>query len=653
MYYLLAGIFLVILFTYYYLLGEQVVRLLKIKENSTLISVIGFLTFFFISFMVGFPAQVFHVSWAMYYLIARIIFIGLFVVLLINKLVIEKINLRKIFDSSKRIIKENWLLFLIIAVFMFMIMINKYNFSIGGYDDNYYISKIVHNINAPHLLSENYWTGELEKLSGLDLVRIFNTFEITYGFLGTLSHISIPFFVKYVMNIHSLVIIMLVYKLFAYKIVGRKNAQYALLFFILFVIPIESSLTNSAYIYKYYMQDYWQFSLKAYYGGSLVKIISFPIFLLEFDHLYKNRTFRSIVLLGITCVTFAGFSTIYSITFCMVALGYVFILLKDFVSVKYNHVDVYKRNAILAVIFFFVLFIIEKILERLFAFTIPKNDYFSFYKNNISTNLYFLAIPFLLTYLYLKKKSRILLTSGIIFIIIYLNIYGHILLFPSLKIAFVVKRFIASVQLLFPILLGCVCVTLINENKLVKKHFVIFSLAVLLAVPSGLILSQRQMNKFVLDGVRRNAYDLSLITNKNALPQVFDEVGDYFNSLPSGHYKMFAVNKFYYDNVLCDGNTFLTCSDRVVLCYYDKNKHGNINSVLINKLNLYANNRISFNDIKSILRDKKIQYLFVANKDVARDLLTRQFEAVKLSNNKEKTYYLFKTPESLLKKEGK
>jgi hypothetical protein len=246
-----------------------------------------------------------------------------------------------------------------------------------------------------------------------------------------------------------------------------------------------------------------------------------------------------------------------------------------------------------------------------------------------------------------------LLTSGIIFIIIYLNIYGHILLFPSLKIAFVVKRFIASVQLLFPILLGCVCVTLINENKLVKKHFVIFSLAVLLAIPSGLILSQRQMNKFGLDGVRRNAYDLSLITNKNALPQVFDEVGDYFNSLPSGHYKMFAVNKFYYDNVLCDGNTFLTCSDRVVLCYYDKNKHGNINSVLINKLNLYANNRISFNDIKSILRDKKIQYLFVANKDVARDLLTRQFEAVKLSNNKEKTYYLFKTPESLLKKEGK
>jgi arginine repressor len=90
-----------------------------------------------------------------------------------------------------------------------------------------------------------------------------------------------------------------------------------------------------------------------------------------------------------------------------------------------------------------------------------------------------------------------------------------------------------------------------------------------------------------------------------------------------------------------------------VLCYYDKNKHGNINSVFINKLNLYANNRISFNDIKSILRDKKIQYLFVTNKNVARDLLTRQFEAVKLSNNKEKTYYLFKTPESLLKKEGK
>ena len=83
---LLTFIFLIFIFYFYWLIGEFVADCFAIKiKNSTAYVIYGFISVFFISFIIGFPCQLFQLSWNVYFILFFVLFFSFFVFLLLRK----------------------------------------------------------------------------------------------------------------------------------------------------------------------------------------------------------------------------------------------------------------------------------------------------------------------------------------------------------------------------------------------------------------------------------------------------------------------------------------------------------------------------------------------------------------------------------------
>ena len=83
---LLTFIFLIFIFYFYWLIGEFVADCFAIKiKNSTAYVIYGFISVFFISFIIGFPCQLFQLSWNVYFILFCVLFFSFFVFLLWRK----------------------------------------------------------------------------------------------------------------------------------------------------------------------------------------------------------------------------------------------------------------------------------------------------------------------------------------------------------------------------------------------------------------------------------------------------------------------------------------------------------------------------------------------------------------------------------------
>ena len=84
---LLTFIFLIFIFYFYWLIGEFVADCFAIKiKNSTAYVIYGFISVFFISFIIGFPCQLFQLSWNVYFILFCVLFFSFFVFFLTDSL---------------------------------------------------------------------------------------------------------------------------------------------------------------------------------------------------------------------------------------------------------------------------------------------------------------------------------------------------------------------------------------------------------------------------------------------------------------------------------------------------------------------------------------------------------------------------------------
>ena len=120
---LLTFIFLIFIFYFYWLIGEFVADCFAIKiKNSTAYVIYGFISVFFISFIIGFPCQLFQLSWNVYFILFCVLFFSFFVFLLWRKYKNISTFVNEFKSSLKKEniidhVKNNWVIYIFVFLF--------------------------------------------------------------------------------------------------------------------------------------------------------------------------------------------------------------------------------------------------------------------------------------------------------------------------------------------------------------------------------------------------------------------------------------------------------------------------------------------------------------------------------------------------------
>ena len=657
-------LFLIVIFAFYYLLGDFSSKIFRLNNVDSQFKVIlGFIVVFFLGFVVGFPAQVLKVSWNVYFIAFSII------LLIVSFLLIKKITVHKGKKSflSKNSIKEhirmNWFIYFLCFCFIAFYSMSYLAYSYVGYDDAYYITKMSSFVGRSQFLRENYFTGFVDSHANVLTYRLFNSYELTYAYFATLFHISIPFFAKIVMSVNNYLITFFVLKLIADKFVDKKYSQYCLIFIPIFMIPQASANINTLLRIDFY--DFWQFLLASFYGGNIVRNIALPVYMIEFYYLYKNFNIRHIILIGITSIAFISFSSIFVMWLIMCSMTYVLIVMFKVYRDKWKFTFFNTNKEITFIVFCFVVFYC---LNTAISFVL--NKFIKNYGNimnriydfvTFSTgNLFFIA-AFIGVILFLYKHKDDFVNKEVEFYcyallipytFIVLGRFNAILYLSSGCNDFVIKRFIDSIRTIDFIILGIIFYSLLRRiNKV--KYFAILSVCMCLGVPTYVYTNQEKMYRLsqnFTSGIERPGYNWRLpFQNDQMMPQVTVDVGEYFNNLPKDSYKLLSPTLFEWNGATINCSAFLMISNQLQIVpvkdYYQGrviDEERGISPYQFVKLDRFMNNRESYGNIVNSLKKNKIQYVFITNKEVAKSLVKEGHSIVLENKSVSKEYYLIK-----------
>lgn len=659
---LLGLLFLICIFSFYYLLGDFVSSLFRLKNVDSHFKVIlGFISVFFLGFVVGFPAQVLKASWNAYF----IAFSSILIIVVL--FLIRRLNKSNIHFMSKKIIKEylkeNWFIYILVLCFIVLYSMSYLTFSYVGYDDAYYITKMVSFVGRSHFFAENYFTGFVNPHANVLSYRIFNSYELTYAYFGTLFHISIPFFAKIVMSINNFLITFFVFKIIAEKFVDKKYSQFCLIFFAIFMIPQAVVSKNNLLRIDFY--DFWQFALASFYGGNIVRNIALPIYMIEFYHLYKKFNLSLLFLIGITSISFMSFSSIFVMWLLICIITYIIIIMFKIYRDKWKFTLFNSNKEITFVVFCLVLFYcmnyvvsfcLKKLIGKFSGIINGVNSYITFSTGNL-----FFIVSFISVILFLYKHKDDFLDKEVEFYcyailipysFIVVGRFNSILYLISGCNDFVIKRFIDSIRTIDFVILGILFFALLRRiNKL--KYFSVLSLCMCLGVPSYVYFNQQKMFRVAQNftsGIERPGYNWKLpFQNDEMMPQVTVDVGNYFNSLSKNSYKLLSSTRFEWNGATINCTAFLMTSNQIQIIpvndYYRGrviDKKRGLSPYEFLKLDRFLNNREEYINIVNSLKKNKIQYVFTTNKVVAKTLLKRGHIIVLDNKNKNEEYYLIK-----------
>ena len=579
-------VFLLIIFPMWYLLGRQVLKVFHYDyhdENHNIIT--GFFAFFFEAFVVGIPATLLKVSWNVYYIAMLAVFILTlaFLVYKERNLLKENVFNKKIVSHLQRHLKENWVIYLMMGVFMVMYMSNAMAYYKMNYDDRYYIGKAVQLVGTPQLMNENYYTGALLTHSKFDLIRIINTFELTYAFLATTFHISVPFFIKIGMGVAGYIITFMAFKMFVELFMDKKYAQYALLPLSVLMIPRGYTANSDKLFMNINMYSQWHFQTAIFYGGSFVQHIALPVILFFSKDLLEKIDFKKVLFIALLSITFMSFSTTYLTYFIMLVVG---LLLTKILKIIYENTNKEKSTvitlgAIIVAVIALLLFntVAYEIIQRLSKHTIDAyKSYRSFYKERIATETLLVWTPFiymLVMALFKDKKLKwFMLALIIMFGIPFSGKLNAFMSLATVNFPFVGGRYIASIELLTMIFIGILIVSVLRQIK--YKQVVLSGLA-LATVCGTVFYIKRHMYDITrysagTTGITYAGYRAGIpFKNDKMLPDVIVKVGEYFNQLPYGNYRVFAPYYADYEGTQIRFEGLSMASNRIELVYPKEN----------------------------------------------------------------------------------
>ena len=657
---LLTLLFFVVMFTYFYLIGDYVISFFSYPNRFSHKIVYGFLSYFLLSTVITVPCKLFKLSWNIFVMGMSILHIIIFVLCVLRIYRTGRIKTSCSWNKEliKDHIKRNWYVYFLAICFIFLYMMNTITFYTIGYDDRYYISKMVHSIGTSAIDNENFFTGALLTKGGVDVSRLFNSFELVYAYLASIFHIYVPFFAKITMSATNYIITFFVYKMYIDRIFKSKKSQYALVGLAILMIPI-GLLTFSDNPFRIDMYDLWQITTSMFYGGALVRMISLPLYLIAFEQLYESFSLKKIIFIGLLSASLISFSTIMTVPFCMIGLSYLFLVFNDYFSNKFKN---QINSGLSLIIVFFICFAILLVintglrfvsLRHVYLYRRIVSDYEQWYKLSISTSITFIILPieFILLNVLSKNKlhNPILLMLMFIFFIIYFCMFNGIVLLTSFNLGFVVKRFISSIQIISLVLAGIIFVMILERysiNRMIPLIIICISVSSI-GVPYLIRSKTTALSLASVKTTYNYEFGISL-NNDYMVPDVIHDVGEYFNSKSDGHYLLMFPVEFDWDFHTIKGDYFLMSSKNIVLAFPDDNvygltskKYGPINRLHFIQLNKFLNNSVTYDEILPLLKKYKIQYLFVTNEYVADTLESHHHKVVLQSNEKYKSYKLF------------
>lgn len=653
--YLMSALFLVLISIIYYFSGTLLLKFFNINRNTFAAKyLLGFCSVFLLGFLIGFPCQLFSVSWTIFFTIftfALIICISLLIYR--NKFILikDKIHFNVIFSH----LKKYWFIYIFVILFSSLSITNMTSYLTNNYRDDYYISKMVQLVGTPHLLNENYSYGSVLQSRGLfgyaklQGYRIFNTYELTYAYFATLFCIKIPFFCRVTMVIHNYLIVFFSLQLFGSLYLDEKISQYSIVFYVLYMIPSGYASRGNLPLNIRVFEN-WRFQVGIFYGGSITRICSLPILIYYTLNMKSKRFILKIFNLLTFSVVLLAFQTNAIIYLVIVLL---IISLFYLLTQTYKHFNKKLLNIITITILMTILIASTNILYKL-----PINLE-SVIKNTSQYELYYLNIfkfDFIAKYAFVvlgmllytirenKEESILTLIICILFLIFKFNKSSNFLnfIFPNY---IGIVRLLSSLILLCTLYYGILLITCLDIfiAKISKKCIIISALSLAMVISMLLFIKSKynEIKNYTNreDAFTEGGYSLKAITsNDSMIPDMFVDVGNYFNKLPYGNYKLVSEGSIIYRNLIYDDQSFLLSSNRIELAF-ESYWNPTIEYSYVNRY-LQRKDGITFNYILPIVKKYNIHYFFTTRKLIAKDLGENGLKLV--LGNRSKGYWLYK-----------
>ena len=660
---LLSLLYYVFIIFQYLVIGKTVVSFSKLREKISYYIITGFFVTYAISFFIAFPSQALHISWNAYFILQLVVFLLVdafcafknraFLCHLFDK---EKFN----FSNVGSLLSNNWLLILFVVLFTAFSMANQMQYYELNYDDYYYIGKMVNLVGTPQLFNENYINGSFNIGTTLGLSRMVNTYEISYSFFATLFHIDIPFFCRATMVLHNYCLFTIVFKELACRFVKIEHAQYVLLPFFFFLIPagwlyhgINLKAINTTFYIRSY--DLWQFQTAAFYGGSIVRMMAIPSLYIFSEPLIRKMNLRNFLVVVLVCMSFIGFSSI----FMQVLILFLFAIL--LVKITYMGILYFKEGkrkkflvSLILGLGLIAVLIFSKVMDNFSFFNFDSytealNGYLPFvdvwYKSDLILNFgwIFALICFIIYAIQKNLSTSFWWIILCMFLIFRSNYFPEFIITSAFNYFFVPLRTVSSLQYMFVFALGVSFVQLISWLFNRRIFYNITSLASVLAVVIyfGTHYQIICTQNFLGSGISSAGWDFSRVVDYKTkmMPEIFVDVGDYFNSLPYDNYNLFAPGAFEFENHLTHGAGFVMSSNRIVTHISDGM---NLTQDEINCLDTFCKgNTKHVEDVITVCIDKSIDYILVFDEGSKDELLQNGYNLVlQGSKMQHKEYYL-------------
>lgn len=638
---ILGCLFLAFVLVYYTLAGKISLKLINLKESffsRTLFT--GFIIVTFIQWVIGFPCQLFHCSWKVYFSIMFMVNGCLFIYLIIyfrKGFCLEKDLLtKKVFSHFSKY----WFIYLLVIVFSIWSMSSQLPYYIMNYDDHYYLGAIVQQTNSVALSTENFFNGTPMQLG---ISRLINTFEINYAFWANLFHIYPVFFARAIMVIHNyLLVFMAIHAFFSiFKNIKEKNIQFILISFVALLIP--AGYLEQKNIIRVY--DGWQMNTAIWYGSSMVRLTCLPVLTMFAFEITEKISFKKIVFFGMLCVSYLSFSSI-ALPFIIVALliGWLFLAFRVYQSgSKYS----LFASLFMMLVMLFSLKFGPKILE--FFFPSQKvsvlesiANYRSMKGYYINDNyLYMLSSSFLLFSLISERNRRVSYVGSVILICVFLcycSLFDKFFILICMNYDFVALRLITGLQMMLLMFLGFYIVDFIKKFNVNMLPKVSVALIVIICVFNFMNMEIYTSSDFNHAGTGMSVFGYSidrLVNNDTMAPNIYKDLFDYFDEETRDRHRIINPKIIHYE----EGNLFLYAgmsfaADNIEACITDSEQRcDNMTNEEIQRLSDFANGTSSYNDVKGLLINYKIEYILTGDVAVVKELENYGFECVMVSES--------------------
>lgn len=615
--YFLSIIYLLFIFTFSYVTGKTI--LVKLGFSSVYLTrniISGFLYLTLIQWVCGFSAQLFHLSWNIYYISLLVIYLVHIIFLI--KMGCITFSLNK--DIITNHIKNFWFLYLLVAMFTLMSITSQFPYLELNYDDAYYLGAIQQEIGVESLGRIDYFSGLPQDL---DLARLLNTFHLQYAFWSVCFHIEPVAFARFAAVIQNYLLIFFIYHMFLTGIKGdEKNIQYSLALFSILLIPAGYLKTHgiiSAY-------DDWQMNTAIWYGSSLVRLGALPV-LLYFGKLCCDKlTIKSCIWCMILCVSFFSYSTIVFPIIIFVGVLFSFYKMWKFLLEQNIHKSHIVFISILILFLCMIIVVPQLLYDRVPELKDAMDSGLEGYRGY--ANVYLqdsIIMKFMTPALILlafwkgnKKLKEATLIIILILTVLFIGIFDKFIILCSMNYNFVALRFTTSAQMMLLLLFSYSLFHIITK-KYIQVGTSLFLVIIVNVFNYTHLADYRNLHSVPATALSKYGYSPKrVIKNPHMMPEVCFKIGDIFNDFDEKQLIIAPTFLFDEDAVLklSESLAFASAKISVLSNIGDLDK---INDPVINeertKIYNFINGYENVEHIDSLL--KKYNVDFIITEDVS------------------------------------